>query len=269
MSSSALQRATSLIAAAVLFGCAGDGPPAGGGEETWFDQIQGQVFDQSCLAGACHNSANRAGNLSLAAGESYEQLVNIEPDNSAARDAGLLRVLPGSVAESFLVHKLTGDLQSGEGAQMPIGAPPISEAQIANIAAWIEAGASETDPPPGNVPSPPDPGAPSYTELQQVFDASCVSSACHNDGTQAGGLTLAGGSSYDAIVGVEPTNANARDDGMLLVAPNEPSRSFLLSKLTGDLAPGDGSQMPLTGAALPDATIELISDWIAAGAPAS
>lgn len=267
MSRSALQRATSLIAATILFGCAGEGPPSGGGEETWFDQIQNDVFDQSCLAGACHNSATRAGNLSLAAGESYDQLVNIEPDNSAARDAGLLRVLPGSVAESFLVNKVTGDLQSGEGAQMPIGAPPIPAAQVANIAAWIEAGASETDPPPGNVPSPPDPSAPSYSDVQQVFDASCVSSACHNDGTQAGGLSLSRGSSYAAIVGIEPTNANARDDGLLLVAPREPSRSFLLSKLTGDLAPGDGSQMPLTGAALPDASIELIADWIAAGAP--
>lgn len=262
-----MSRFCGLLFALVLIGCAGEGPPAGGEEETWFDQIQGEVFDQSCLAGACHNSATRAGNLSLAAGESYDQLVDVEPDNNAAREAGFLRVLPDSVAASFLVNKLTGDLQSGEGSQMPIGAPPIPDDQIANIVAWIEAGAPETGPPPGGSPPPTGPSGPAFSEVQsEVFDVSCVSSACHDDGTRAGGLSLSGASSYDAIVGVEPTTATAAADGLLLVAPSEPDRSFLLSKVTGELAPGDGALMPLTGGALPDSSIQLIRDWIAAGA---
>lgn len=254
---------------AVAAACAGDGP-AVDEDQTWFDQIQSDVFDQSCLAGACHNSATRAGNLSLAAGESYDQLVGILPDNSAARDAGFFRVLPDSVAESFLVAKLTGDLSAGEGSQMPIGAPPIASDQIANIEAWIDAGAPETGPPPdetGTTTEPTDPAAPSFGEVQrEIFDASCVASACHNDATRAAGLSLATGSSYDAIVGVEPTTSAARDDGLLLVAPGEPERSFLLNKITGELAVGDGSQMPLAASPLPDATIELLRDWIAAGA---
>lgn len=257
--------------AAVAAACAGDGPGVDE-EQTWFDQIQSEVFDQSCLAGACHNSATRAGNLSLAAGESYDQLVEVLPDNSAARDAGLFRVLPDSVAESFLVAKLTGDLSTGEGSQMPLGAPPIASDQIASIEAWIDAGAPETGPPPdetGTPAEPSDPAAPSFAEVQrQIFDASCVSSACHNDATRAAGLTLAAGSSYDAIVGVEPTTATARDDGLLLVAPSDPERSFLLNKITGELAFGDGSQMPLAASALPDATVQLLRDWIAAGAAA-
>ena len=140
-------RAAGALAALLAIGCAGEGPP-GVEEETWLGQIQTEVFDQSCLSGACHNSVTRAGNLSLAAGESYDQLIDIEPENSAARDAGLLRVLPNSVATSYLVSKLTGELTSDEGAQMPLLGSALPPDQIAMIEEWIAAGASETDPPP-------------------------------------------------------------------------------------------------------------------------
>jgi len=136
-----------VLAALLLAACAGDGP-ATGGELSWFDEIQRDTFDQSCVSGACHDSATRAGNLSLVAGESYDQLVDIEPDNEVARAAGLLRVEPFSAAGSFLVRKLTGVLEQGEGAQMPFGAAELPPAQIAFIVAWIEAGASRTAPPP-------------------------------------------------------------------------------------------------------------------------
>lgn len=138
---------TPVLAFLLLAACAGDGP-APGGELSWFEEIQRDTFDQSCVAGACHDSATRAGNLSLVAGESYDQLVDIEPDNAVARANGLLRVEPFSVAGSFLVKKLTGVLEQGEGARMPLGAAELPAAQIAFIVAWIEAGASPTAPPP-------------------------------------------------------------------------------------------------------------------------
>lgn len=256
-----------LALAALLAGCAGDGPPEGGGgppQQSEFDEIQAEVFDQSCVSGACHDSGTRAGDLSLAAGESFGELVDVEPDNAAARDAGLLRVEPFSVEGSFLVDKLRGTLSGGEGAQMPIGAPPVPEEQIARIEAWIAAGASPTEPPPGGGGDQP---APSYADVQrQVFDATCVSASCHDDGTRAGGLSLASGSSYDEIVGVAPTTASAAADGLLRVAPGDPARSFVLNKLTGELAPGDGARMPLAASPLATDTITLFRDWIAAGA---
>ena len=140
----------SFLAAALLAACAGDGPPAGS-ELTWFEEIQRDTFDQSCISGACHDSATRAGNLSLVAGESYDQLVNIEPENPAAREAGLLRVEPFSSTNSFLVNKLTGDLEPAEGAQMPLGAGQLPAEEIAYVIEWIDqTGASETAPPPAN-----------------------------------------------------------------------------------------------------------------------
>ncbi len=252
--------------AVLLTSCAGEGPE-GTAEQTWFDQIQNDVFDQGCVSGACHDSAVRAGGLSLAAGESYDELVDVGSTNPAARAAGLLRVEPFSASTSFLVAKIRGNLMEGEGSQMPLGSSPLSEAQILNVEAWVDAGASRDAPPPTAGIPPSGTGGPSYAQVQrEVFDSGCVAGPCHNDATRAAGLSLSARSSYEAIVGVEPANANARSDGLLLVAPRAPERSFLLNKLTGELAPGDGGRMPLAGTPLPDAAIALLRAWIVAGA---
>jgi len=66
-------------------------------------------------------------------------------------------------------------------------------------------------------------------------------------------------------VGVPPTVDTARAAGFLRVDPGKPENSFLIVKLDGP-PPGEGSRMPLTGALLTDAEVQLISDWIAQGA---
>jgi len=109
-----------------------------------FGMIQSEIFDQTCTSGACHSSGNRAGGLSLVAGESYDQLVNVEPENSTARAAGLKRVAPGSEAMSFILKKLSGDLVSGEGSVMPLGTSGLSMTQpdeFELIREWIIEGA--------------------------------------------------------------------------------------------------------------------------------
>jgi hypothetical protein len=55
-------------------------------------------------------------------------------------------------------------------------------------------------------------------------------------------------------------------DGLVRVVPNDPDASFLVMKLEGgpDLA---GERMPFGGSRLPDADIQLVRDWIEAGAP--
>ena len=116
--------------------------PSGG--VALFGMIQSEIFDQACTSGACHSSANRAGGLSLAAGESYDQLVNVDPENSTARAAGLKRVAPGSEAQSFLLDKLSGNLVSGEGSIMPLGTSGLSATQpdeFELIREWIVEGA--------------------------------------------------------------------------------------------------------------------------------
>jgi mono/diheme cytochrome c family protein len=134
-----------LLFALALAGCAGDG--SGTGATTQFDVLQRDVFNTSCISGACHNSQTLAGGLNLAPGLSWAQLVGVEPDNLVARQQGYLRVVPFQPGGSFLVRKL-GNPGLGEGERMPLGAGPLSPAQIQQVVAWIEAGA-----PPGAGPT--------------------------------------------------------------------------------------------------------------------
>lgn len=133
------------LLAALLYGCAGDGPPpsAAGGA---FDQIQTEIFNPNCLSAGCHNAQSQAGGLNLTAGVSYGQLVNVLSVNPVAQSLGLLRVEPFDADNSFIVIKLTGPGE-GEGTRMPQGMNPLPQSQIDMIRSWILDGA----PPGGTV----------------------------------------------------------------------------------------------------------------------
>jgi hypothetical protein len=133
-------RTTGLVLALILASCAGDGP-GGTGPGSEYATIQAEIFNTSCISASCHSSGTRAGNLSLEEGESYAELVGVDPTNPAAAARGLLRVTPNEVATSFLAAKLDGMLKTGEGALMPIRAPPLSPDEIMMIEIWIENGA--------------------------------------------------------------------------------------------------------------------------------
>jgi hypothetical protein len=130
-----------------LAGCAGDGgiPTSDGGDGgsggASFTTIQQEIFASDCTSSACHSSATRAGGMSLVAGDAYEALVNVAPDNPVARAAGLLRVKPDDPTHSFLIDKLTGMLDAGEGSAMPLGGIPLRADQIEMIRTWIANGA--------------------------------------------------------------------------------------------------------------------------------
>ena len=74
--------------------------------------------------------------------------------------------------------------------------------------------------------------------------------------------------SYGQLVGVTATNPAAQAPGLLRVVPGDPERSFLVRKLEGSLAAGEGEPMPRVGMTLSPALLDLVRRWIAAGAPA-
>lgn len=115
---------------------------------------------------------------------------------------------------------------------------------------------------------PAGPPATFVAVARTVFATSCASTSCHG-AAAAGGLALVGEGAYAQLVGVPPVNDAARAAGLLLVAPGDPARSFLLAKLTGALATGEGAQMPRVGPSLPADRVNLVRRWIAAGAPAN
>ncbi len=117
-------------------------------------------------------------------------------------------------------------------------------------------------------PTPPSGGAGFTTIQATIFNAGCTDLACHSAQVAQGGLVLEGGQSYAALVNAPASNASAHQAGLLRVAPHDPDHSFLLIKLTAP-GPGEGSPMPLGRTPLPAEQIQLIRDWIAAGAAAN
>lgn len=103
--------------------------------------VQGFVF-ASCAIPTCHDSASAAGNLVLSAGQAHGELVGVPPDVATARDAGLLRVVPGDADMSFLYRKLVGPRPEW-GSRMPLDAACLLPEQIDQVRRWIEAGAPD------------------------------------------------------------------------------------------------------------------------------
>lgn len=98
-----------------------------------------------------------------------------------------------------------------------------------------------------------------------IFTATCTDQFCHSGPSPAGGLSLVDGMSHDQLVGVSASNPAAQQAGLLRVKVGDPDNSFLLIKLTGP-SPAEGSPMPLGKQPLTVAQLQLIRDWITAGA---
>jgi hypothetical protein len=129
--------------ALVLAGCgSGKGSTAPAAVEPTLANIQQQIFTPGCALPSCHSSAAQRGGLVLEAGRSYAQLVNTPAENSAARAAGKLRVVPGHPEQSFLIDKLAGP-GPDEGNPMPYTGSLLPSAQIEVIRLWITRGAAE------------------------------------------------------------------------------------------------------------------------------
>ncbi|MEQ1502607.1 MAG: hypothetical protein ABMB14_10265 [Myxococcota bacterium] len=103
--------------------------------------------------------------------------------------------------------------------------------------------------------------APTFTRVNdEVLKPSCAISACHAAGTTAP-LELAAGSEHAALVGVDSEDA----PGEVLVVAGDADASYLVAKLE-DAAGIAGSPMPPPFGGLDPADIQLIRDWIDAGA---
>ena len=103
---------------------------------------------------------------------------------------------------------------------------------------------------------------PDFASIQaNVFTPICTQ--CHVGANAPQGLRLDSANSYGALVGV----ASSEQPRLMRVTPGDPASSYLVQKLEGRAAVG--ARMPLGQPALPDSTILVIREWIAAGASRS
>ena len=113
-------------------------------------------------------------------------------------------------------------------------------------------------PPP---PPPPPPFGANFSEIQSnVFTPTCATAGCHSGAGAQQGLRLEESVSYAMLVNVP----SVQDNMVMRVAPNDPDNSYLVRKLEGTASVG--AQMPLNGAPLSQATIDVIRQWITDGA---
>jgi len=93
-----------------------------------------------------------------------------------------------------------------------------------------------------------------------VFTPVCTQ--CHAGANAPRGLRLDAGNSYALLVGV----ASSEVPALQRVKPGDPGSSYMIQKISGTAAVG--ARMPLDGPPyLPQATIDVISQWITLGAP--
>jgi hypothetical protein len=94
--------------------------------------------------------------------------------------------------------------------------------------------------------------------IQPLFDTDCV--ICHKGPNGSFGLFLTDDVAISALV----DKASAYDASLPLVTAFEPEASFLINKLQD--GPTHGTKMPLGKAAWTADQVQLVSDWILAGA---
>lgn len=221
------------------------------------------AFEGSCGKGSsCHISGGAPPTL---VGGALDELV------------GTRYVTIGDIPNSYIAVKMLPDqtlealgLKRESGGRMPLDQDFLNPNNQV-ILAWI-AGAefadSEGDPSTGD-PSTGDTettgaAAPTFTNVQAIFDASC---SCHNTAPSPavnGNLSLRAEDSHVSLVGKKASGLPAMD----LVTPMDLSQSYLYLKLTGEFAAagGTGDRMPPFGAPLSDDQLLLIEEWINAGA---
>ncbi len=132
-------------------GCAGDGtglddnglpvgtgglPPAGAATLSGDAQ---PIFTANCAFSGCHGGTSPAQNMNLGSGLSFANLVGI----ASLQVPGMQRINPSKPDSSYLIFKVLGTHSTvgGVGGRMPLGAGPLSAAEILTLTEWVENGA--------------------------------------------------------------------------------------------------------------------------------
>jgi hypothetical protein len=119
-------------------------------------------------------------------------------------------------------------------------------------------GGDYSAPPPAQTPPPPTTASLFQQVQDNVLTPNCT--GCHVGANAPQGLRLDAGNSFALLVNVPSMQVPTVNR----VIPGDPQNSYLVQKIEGRAAVG--GRMPLGRAALPQASIDLVRSWIAAGA---
>ena len=108
------------------------GPSSSDTTVSFVSEVQ-PIFTTNCALAGCHVSSGTIAPMSLEAGKSYANLVNV----LSTEDASFYRVKPFNSDSSYLYLKITG----AAGTRMPLNKQALGQAQISTIKGWIDQGA--------------------------------------------------------------------------------------------------------------------------------
>lgn len=181
-------------------------PPSGFGAN--FSEIQANVFTTTCATSGCHIGAGAPQGLRLDEANSYALLVGV----ASSEVPTVLRVAVNDPANSYLIQKLEGT--ASVGAQMPLNAPALPQADIDIIRQWISDGAIDD-----------------RATSADPIRVTSLSPLPGSDLDSAPGEIVA---MFDRELDVSTVNAN----------------TFLLEASGGDMTFGDGNETQITAAAI-------------------
>ena len=97
------------------------------------------IFNLRCATASCHSYTTHQVGMNLAAGYSYDNIVNRQ---SVFRPSWK-RIVPFKPESSFVIKVLLADSagQHPEITRMPLGRPPLTDNQINTIINWVAQGA--------------------------------------------------------------------------------------------------------------------------------
>lgn len=141
-----IRRVMLAVGFAGLAACAGDGTGPGGngngngngGTPTLSEDVQ-PILTANCAFSGCHAGASPAQGMSLAAGQTFANTVNVPANQLQTMD----RIEPNDPTQSYLVRKIEGTQAAagGSGSRMPLNAGALSQSDITTIREWVTAGA--------------------------------------------------------------------------------------------------------------------------------
>ena len=101
------------------------------------------IFTGNCALSGCHAGAFPQQGMNLSSFAMIDSTAINVLANETAASTMLFRIQPFDSAASYLVHKIDGTQLSvgGSGAQMPFGAPPLSQEDRDIVRMWIDQGA--------------------------------------------------------------------------------------------------------------------------------
>lgn len=101
---------------------------------------------------------------------------------------------------------------------------------------------------------------------ERVFSVHCALSGCHSGPMPTGRMNLETGNARASLVGVLAQGVQCGGTNNTRVVAGDPAMSLLVHKLT-DPMPPCGARMPLMQDPLDPDLIQLVRDWVDAGAP--